>query len=234
VFAIEARDFALRFTVSGSLFQVRALIARDLSLPHADLRFETMPFPVKTEDDESVTGDIGLAVKFIDLLAVEQELANTLRRGNFETRALIWLDVGVVKKRLSIFNPRKGVADVGFAGPDRLYFAAFQLNASFIPLEDVKIAESFPIEDRLGRHEMKVAQATSLRGGARRSTPANGERGRLLGVGGVGAWLDHFEGELSCDDFLQRNICKGGARAHLHHGPVSETELTHPLRNNVD
>ena len=69
------------------------------------------------------------------------------------TRFFVGLNVGVVEKRFPVFNPGKGVADIGFAGADGFDLAALELDAGFVAFENVKIAQRFAVEDRLGRHD---------------------------------------------------------------------------------
>ena len=65
--AIEARDFAGGFSIDGALFQIGAFIVRDFSLGDTQLGFQLAIFPVQIEKDKSASGDLGFAVKFIDL-----------------------------------------------------------------------------------------------------------------------------------------------------------------------
>ena len=74
------------------------------------------------------------------------------RRGRLVARLRIRLDIGAVEKSLAFFNPGKGVADVGFAGPDRFDLATCEFEPGFVALEDMKIAQRFAVENRLGSH----------------------------------------------------------------------------------
>jgi hypothetical protein len=122
-------------------------------------------------------------MEFVDLAAVEEELAYALRRGNLVARALIRLDVGAVEKGFAFFDPGEGVADIGFAGADRFDLAALQFDASLVALEDVKIAERLAIENGLSGHGRRgPARETQLRLG-----------GRVFEL---------LVGELAGDDFL--------------------------------
>ena len=62
------------------------------------------------------------------------------------TGALVGLDIGVVEERLTFLDAGKCVADVRLAGANRLDFAALELDAGLVTLENVKIAERFTIE----------------------------------------------------------------------------------------
>ena len=66
--------------------------------------------------------------------------------------SLIRLNVGVIKKGFTVFDPSEGIANVGFPGANRFNFAALQLDTGFVALEDMVIAQRLAIEDRLGRH----------------------------------------------------------------------------------
>jgi hypothetical protein len=68
-------------------------------------------------------------------------------------RFFVGLDVGIVEKRFAVLDPREGVANVGLSSADGFNFAAFQLNASLVALENVKIAQRLAVKDRLGRHD---------------------------------------------------------------------------------
>jgi len=50
----------------------------------------------------------------------------------------------------------------------------------------------------------------------------------------VGRTLERFVSELARDDFLERDVSEGSARTHLHHGPMSQAELTHSLGDDID
>src|SRR6266849_4873502 len=128
--------------------------------------------------------------------------------------ALIWLNVGVVEKSFAIFDAREGVTDVRFASTDGFDLTALQLDASLVALENVIIAQRLAIKNRLGSHD--------------RALKRDGNSGAVRGI------LDRFVGELAGDDFLERNVGERSARTYLHHRPMSQTELTHALGDNVD
>ena len=50
----------------------------------------------------------------------------------------------------------------------------------------------------------------------------------------VGRTLERFVSELARDDFLERDVSEGSARTYLHHGPMSQAELTHSLGDDID
>ena len=164
VFAIEAGDFARGLAIGGALFQIGAFIARHFSLGNTELGFQLAIFPIQLENDKSASGDLGSsAIEFVDLGAVEQKFADSFRGGNFMAGALVGLDVGVVEERFAILDPGEGVADVGFAGTDRFDLAALEFDAGFVALENVKIAQRFAIENRLGRHDrQRTGSETNL------------------------------------------------------------------------
>src|SRR6266404_1300114 len=128
--------------------------------------------------------------------------------------ALIWLNVGVVEKSFAIFDAREGVTDIRLASADGFNLTAFQLDASLVALENVIIAQCLAIENRLGSHDRALKRDRNL--------------GAVRGI------LDRFVGELAGDDLLERNVGEGSARTYLHHRPMSQTELTHALGDNVD
>src|SRR3981081_571160 len=80
------------------------------------------------------------------------------------TSFFVRLNVGVVEKCFAILDPCESIADVGFAGADGFYFAAFQLDACFVAIEDMKIAKRLAIKDRLGGHGSRAKRALKLRG----------------------------------------------------------------------
>ena len=153
VFAIEAGDFARGFAIGGALFQIGAFIPRNFSLGNTELGFQLAIFPMQIENDKSASADLGFAIEFIDLGAVEQKFADSFRGGNFMTCAFVGLDVGVVEESFTILNPGEGIADVGLAGTDRFDLAALELDAGFVALENVKVAQRFTVQNRLGSHD---------------------------------------------------------------------------------
>jgi len=68
------------------------------------------------------------------------------------TCTFVRLDVGIIEKGLTILDAREGVVDVGFASPDRFDLAAFEFKPGFVALKDMKIAQRFAVENRLGSH----------------------------------------------------------------------------------
>jgi hypothetical protein len=83
VFAIEAGDFARGFAIGGALFQIGAFIPRNFSLGNTELGFQLAIFPMQIENDKSASADLGFAIEFIDLGAVEQKFADSFRGGKF-------------------------------------------------------------------------------------------------------------------------------------------------------
>src|SRR4029077_8525577 len=72
VFAIEARNFARCLAINRPLFQIGAFVARGFTLPDAELRFEFSVFPIELQHHESTSSNLGLAVKLVDLLSMQQ------------------------------------------------------------------------------------------------------------------------------------------------------------------
>ena len=77
VFAIEARDFARRFAIGRSLFQIGTFIARHFSLCDRYLRFQLSIFPMQIKKHESAAAHLGFAIKLIDFGAMEQQLTHS-------------------------------------------------------------------------------------------------------------------------------------------------------------
>ena len=77
VFAIKARDFACRFAIGRSLFQIGTFIARHFSLRDRYLRFQLSVFPMQIEKHESAAAHLGFAIKLIDFGAMEQQLTHS-------------------------------------------------------------------------------------------------------------------------------------------------------------
>ena len=152
MFAIEASDFASGFAISCSLFQIGAFIARDFSLRHGNLGFQLSIFPMQIEQDEGASTHLGFAIELIDFGAMEQKFAHSFGRRNLVTGTLVGLDVGIIKKGFTILDASEGIVNVGLACPDRFDLAAFELEAGFVALENMKIAQRFAVENRLGSH----------------------------------------------------------------------------------
>jgi hypothetical protein len=153
VFSVKLCNLARRFPVCRPLFQVGSFITRHFTLADANLGFEFPIFPIKTEDYQGAPSDIGFFVKFVDFVPMQEQPANALCCRNFVAGLLIRLDIGVVEERLAVIDAGKGIADVGLSGADRFYFAPLQFDPSFVALQDVEIAQRFPIKNRLDAHE---------------------------------------------------------------------------------
>src|SRR5437773_3867170 len=152
VFAIEARDFAGRLAINRPLFQVSAFVARHFTVRGPELGFEFSVLPIELQDHESASRNPRLAVKLVDLLSMQQQFADPFRGWNFVARFFVRLDVGVVQEGFAIFDSGKSIANIGLTCADRFNFAAFQLDAGFIALENVKITQCLAVDDRLSRH----------------------------------------------------------------------------------
>src|SRR5262249_41902174 len=146
-------NFARRFAFDRAFFQVGAFIARDPTLADTDLGFEFSVLPIEFQHNKRATFDLTLAVKFVDLLVMQEKFADTFCARDFVTRFFVWLYVGVVEKRFVVLDSRERVTNVGFAGADGLDLAAFELDAGLVALENVKIAQRLAIKDRLGGHD---------------------------------------------------------------------------------
>ena len=153
---METGDFARRFAIDGAFLQILPLVMRELPVPYAELRFNPSIFPIELEHNKSTAFDLRFAVELIDLLTMEEKFADPLRSWDFVARLFVGLNIGVVEKDFALFNPGKGVADVRFAGANGFNFAALQLDSRLVPIEDVKIAKSLAIEDRLSRHTVQA------------------------------------------------------------------------------
>jgi hypothetical protein len=103
--------------------------------------------------------------------------------------AFVGLNIGVIKKGFAIFDSRESIADVCLACADGFDLAALQLDASFVALENVIIAQRLTINNRLRRH-------------------TEHRRDCLWNCLGSVRALKRLEGQLACDDFLERNIGK--------------------------
>ena len=188
VLAIEPGDLAFRFTIGRALLQISAFIMRDFTLGYADLGFQFPVFPVEAQDNEGAAGDSAEPVKLVNLLAVKKKLSHALGCRDFVAGALVRLNIGVIKKRFAFFDADESVGDVRLPGPNRFDLAALELDAGFVALENVKIAERFAVEDRLGRHKRASGRAAKLSGAV----------GGSLG----GQLVSEFAG----DDFAQRDV----------------------------
>src|SRR5689334_14639020 len=66
----------------------------------------------------------------------------------------IFVDVRVIKIHLIVFDPRKSIADLPLASPQRFHLSAAQNDASLKRLKNVIIAPSFRVAQNVG-HEVK-------------------------------------------------------------------------------
>ena len=114
--AIESRHFPRHLSIGRPLFQIEPLVARVLALSHAELGLDPPVLPIKFQHDQGSPGDIRQAVELVDLLSMEKEFSDPLWIGNVVTRLRIRLDIGAIEKRLSVFDPGEGVANVRLAG----------------------------------------------------------------------------------------------------------------------
>jgi len=118
---LKRRNFACQFRVRQHVFfQVCAVyITGDFSVSDARARLSTFPIlPVKLKDYQGATFDLTFAIKACRFSCrCSKSLRTRFRRWDFMTRFFsVGLNIGVVEKRLPVFNPGKSVADIGFAG----------------------------------------------------------------------------------------------------------------------
>src|SRR5437016_5562755 len=100
---------------------------------------------MQIEKNKSASADLGFAVEFIDLSAMQQKFADPFGSWDFVTGAFVRLDVGAVEKSFAILDPGESIADVGLAGANGFDLAAFELDARFVALENVKVAQRFTV-----------------------------------------------------------------------------------------
>ena len=151
--SIESGDFTRGFAIGSAFFQIGALVASHFALTNADLGFEFSVLPIKFQHNERAPFDLAFTVKFVDLFAMKQKFAHSFGGWNFVARFFVRLNIGVEEERFPVFDPGEGVADVRFARANRFYFAALELNARFVAVQNMKIAERLAIKDRLGGHD---------------------------------------------------------------------------------
>src|SRR5437762_7905791 len=94
---------------------------------------------------------------------MKQKLARAFWRRDFVAGLCVRLDVGVVEESFAFLDAGKSIADICLTGTDRFDLAALQLDAGFIALENVKIAQRLAIKNRFGGHARAEPRRRSRR-----------------------------------------------------------------------
>ena len=152
MFAIEARDFTRRLAINSALLQIGTLVMRKLARAYADFGFRLPVFPIHFPTTRVRPFHLRFSVESVDLLAVDQQFAYAFCGRNFVAGALVGLNVGILKERFAVLDSRERVTDVGLARADRFDFAALQLDARFVTVNDVIITQRFAIDDGFSCH----------------------------------------------------------------------------------
>src|SRR5262245_15173466 len=158
---------------------------------------------------------------------MQQQFADAFRRRNFVAGFFVGLDISVVKEGFAIFDSRECIADVRLACSDRFYLAPFQLDARFVALENVIIAERFAIDDRFSPH-VQTPQAKCAEDSARYSVSWE----QMLGS--VRRFFERLVSQLASNNFLERNVGQRHPRGRLHQWSMSQAKLTYSLGNNIN
>src|SRR5947207_217035 len=133
------------------------------------------------------------------------------------TGPLVWLDVGIMEKRFAPLDANKGVTDIRFARANRLNLAALQLDAGLVAFKNVKIAERFAIEDRLGRHDRASARDT-----------------RLLSTVGGRLLRRQLPSELASNDLSKSDVAERSTRSGFDERPMAQPQLADAAGDDVD
>lgn len=135
----------LHLAVGFTLLEVLAAIDILLTFAECDLDFDAAIFPVERKRHDSVALDGPGLVEFADLGLVEEKAPRRLGGVILAVAEVVFVDVSVVEERNSIFDTDEGVADLAFAGPQRLDLGSLEHDAGFKGIEDVKISTGFGI-----------------------------------------------------------------------------------------
>src|SRR5207247_9043395 len=117
-------------------------------------------------------------------------------------------------------------ADVRLACSDRFDLTPFQLDACFVAIKYVIIAERFAIDDRFSPH-VQTPQAKCAEDSARHSASWD----QMLGS--VRRFFERRVSELAGNNFLERDVGQRHPRGRLHQRSMSKAKLTHSLGNNI-
>ena len=70
VFAVKSRNLARSFSINYSLLEIGALVPGDFTLPDTKLGLEFAVLPIELQRHERATGNVRLAVQFVDFMPV--------------------------------------------------------------------------------------------------------------------------------------------------------------------
>ena len=103
---------------------------------------------------------------------VQKKFSHAFGRRDFMAGSFVRLNVSVIKKGFAILDAGKRIANIRFAGADRFYFGAFELDTGLVSLEYVKIAQRLAIGIDSAAITCRRVPATLARLSRRQPIPA--------------------------------------------------------------
>ena len=134
---------AFELAVGLAFLEVFAFVELGFALAHRQRDFDLAVLPVERERHEGVALDGRQAEQFADFGFVQQEFAGGLGLVVLQVAVGVFVDVGVVEADLAIFDAGEGVADLAFAGAQRLDLGAVQDDPGLEGLQDVIVPPRF-------------------------------------------------------------------------------------------
>src|SRR5207245_8019480 len=84
---------------------------------------------------------------------VQQQFAKSFGLMILDIAVRVFINVRIVQVDLAILDAGKGIADLAFAGPKRLYLRASQDNSRLESLKNMIVATGFGVRDNI-RHSL--------------------------------------------------------------------------------
>ena len=185
----------------------------DFPLSDTDFDFHPAVLPVEPERDEGLALDRAGRKQLGNFRLVEQEFAAAFWFVLGMAGAFVRLNIRVVEVNLVILDPRKGVVEIGKAGPDGFNLRSLQFDASLYLFENLIVVERAAIGSDLGGHK---------------SLPREDE---LLNFGG--RFRLKLIGEFAVNNLFQCDVGVGHAWSHFNQGAVPHGQLPHALRHEI-
>src|SRR5262249_8976980 len=184
-----------------------ALVEGRLTSANPNLHLHEAVFPVQPEGDQSLALNRAGRKELSNLALVQQELPATFWFMLRMAGAFVWLDVSIVQKYFTVFNPCESVAQVSQAVSDRLACGAPEFYSCLYPVDNLVIVERSAIRSDLRGHGDRERWSQSL--------------------GCVVGFRQELEGELTVDNFLQSDIGVRHTRSHFYERAMPGGQLSH-------
>ena len=137
--------------------EVFSLIVLNFAFSDRERNFHLPILPIKRKGNQRIAFDRRKTKQFTNLGFVQQQFARRFGLMVLDVAVRVFVYVRVVKKNLLVFNARKRITNLPFAGAQSLDLCAVQDNAGLKGFEDVILVPGFGIGQDVSHEFLQMA-----------------------------------------------------------------------------